>query len=327
MIVDVEHHLEPKESWEKCGGKPGQTVILRAPDGTILRPLDDASWDIEIHLKNMDLAGIDMTVLSSPSVMPLEEVKKFNNHFAGIAKKYPKKFAAFAGTLPLGGQAAFDELERSIKELGLKGVIITAQIEGKPLDSRELWPFYKRVAQLKVPIFVHPSLKPPGFAALEGQYDLFRSIGREFDLCLATLRLCVGGVLEEFPDLTFIIAHFGGGYSTIKERMDRYIRTMGASFWYKKPLISEPYLDNYNKYFDRLYFNMAGREIGVQTTKAALTNISPMRLMFGTDYPPNFANNPVGMKTYIEEIRKLDLDKKSIDAMLGDNAVALFHLK
>ena len=50
MIVDVEHHLETKESWEKCGGKPGQTVILRAPDGTILRPLDDASWDVEIHL-------------------------------------------------------------------------------------------------------------------------------------------------------------------------------------------------------------------------------------------------------------------------------------
>jgi predicted TIM-barrel fold metal-dependent hydrolase len=327
MIVDVEHHLEPKESWEKCGGKLGQTVLLRAPDGTILRPLDDASWDVEIHLKNMDIAGIDMTVLSSPSVMPLEEAKKFNDHFASIAKKYPKRFAAFAVTASLGGKQAFDELDRSINELGLKGVVITAQIGGKPLDSRELWPFYKKVAQLNVPIFVHPSLKPPGFDALEGPYDLFRSIGREFDLCLATLRLCVGGVLEEFPDLKFVIAHFGGGYSTIKERMDRYIRTMGASFWYQKPLISEPYLENYNKYFDRLYFNMAGREIGLQTTKAALTNISPMRLMFGTDYPPNFSNDAKGMRTYIEEIRKLDLDKKLIDAMLGNNAVELFRLK
>jgi len=93
-----------------------------------------------------------------------------------------------------------------------------------------------------VPIFIHPSVKPHGFNALEGPYDLFRSIGREFDLSLATLRLLCRGVLEEFPDLTFIVAHFGGGYSTIKERMDRYIRTMGASFWYKKPLISEPYL-------------------------------------------------------------------------------------
>jgi len=35
MIVDVEHHLETKESWEKCGGKPGQTVILRTRTGTI----------------------------------------------------------------------------------------------------------------------------------------------------------------------------------------------------------------------------------------------------------------------------------------------------
>ncbi len=294
MIVDVEHHLETKESWEKCGGKPGQTVILRAPDGTILRPLDDASWDIEIHLKNMDIAGIDMTVLSSPSVMPLEEAKKFNDYFAGITKKYPKRFAAFAVTSPLGGARAFSELDRSINELGLKGVIISAQIEDKPLDSRDLWPFYKKISQLKVPIFVHPSVKPHGFDALIAPYDLFRSIGREFDLMLATLRLCVGGVLDEFPDLKFIIAHFGGGYSIVKERMDRYVRTMGANFWYKKPLIREPYYENYNKYFDRLYFNMAGREIGVQTMKAALTNMSPMRLVFATDYPPNFCNDPQG---------------------------------
>jgi predicted TIM-barrel fold metal-dependent hydrolase len=119
MIVDVEYHLEPKESWEKSGGKPGQTVILRAPDGTILRPLDDASWDIEIHLKNMDIAGIDMTVLSSPSVMPLEQAKKFNDYFANIARKYPKRFAAFAVTVPLGGNPAFDELDRSTKSFAI----------------------------------------------------------------------------------------------------------------------------------------------------------------------------------------------------------------
>ncbi len=326
MIVDVEHHLEPKESWLKCGGKPGQTVILKAPDGTILRPLDDASWDIEIHLKAMDKAGIDMTVLSSPSVLPLEEVKFFNDHFAKLSKQYPKRLAAFACTAPFGGKPAFEELDRSIKELGSKGVIISAVNEGNPLDSRNLWPFYEKMSELDVPIFIHPSIKPPGFDALNAPYDLYRSIGREFDLALATLRLCVGGVLEEFPDLKFIVAHFGGGYSSIKERMDRYLKVMGETFWYKKPLISEPYYENYQKYFDKLYFNMAGREIGVQTITCALTNISPKRLLFGTDYPPNFMNNADGMRSYVDAIKKLDLDKEAIDAMLGGNAAKLFHL-
>ena len=108
--------------------------------------------------------------------------------------------------------------------------------------------------------------------------------------------------------------------------MDRYIRVMGAKFLQGKPLISEPYFENYQKYFDSLYFNMAGREIGIQTIKCALTNISPKKLLFGTDYPPNFVNDPKGMGTYIEKIIKLDLDRSTIEDMLGNNAIELFHL-
>ena len=143
---------------------------------------------------------------------------------------------------------------------------------------------------------------------------------------MAATRICLGGVLEEFPDLTFIMAHFGGGISSVKERLDRYIGYWGAKFWNDKPLIREPYLERFNEHFGKLYFNMAGREIGMQTVRCALTNISPKRLLFGTDYPPNFVDDPEGMKTYIQAIRNLDLDKASIDAMLGNNGVELLGL-
>ena len=326
MIIDLEHHLEPPEVWKKRGGKPGQRVMQYAADGTPLRPLDDSTHDIAIHLKNMDIAGIDMAVLSGTEVDSLEEAKIFNDHFAAIVRQYPKRFAAFATTSPLGGKPALDELDRAVNELGLKGVLINAQVEGKPLDSRELWPFYQKASDLKIAIFVHPSVKLSGFDACKAPYDVFRTLGREFDLALATLRLCAGGVLEEFPELTFIIAHFGGGFSSVKERMDRYIRFLGADFWFGKPLISPPYLENYDKYFDRLYFNMAGREIGMETIRCALNNISPKKLLFGTDYPPNFIDDGMGMRTYIRRIRELDLDKESIDGMLGNNAIDLLGL-
>jgi predicted TIM-barrel fold metal-dependent hydrolase len=71
---------------------------------------------------------------------------------------------------------------------------------------------------------------------------------------------------------------------------------------------------------------MAGREIGIKTIKCALTNISPKRLLFGTDYPPNFVDDPIGMRTYIEKIKELDMDKESIEAMLGNNAKGLLKL-
>jgi len=268
-----------------------------------------------------------MAVLSGTEVGSLEEAKVFNGHFAAVVRQYPARFAAFATTLPLGGKPALDELDRAVSELGLKGVLINAQVQGEPVDSRRLWPFYKKISALKVPVFIHPSIKLEGFEACKAPYDLFRTIGREFDLALATIRLCAGGVLEEFPDLKVIMAHFGGGFSAVKERMDRYIHFLGAGFWNGKPLISEPYLENYNRYFDRLYFNMAGREIGLQTIECALTNISPKRLLFGTDYPPNFVDDGRGMRTYVEKIRQLDLDPETIDAMLSGNAAELLGLK
>jgi predicted TIM-barrel fold metal-dependent hydrolase len=51
-----------------------------------------------------------------------------------------------------------------------------------------------------------------------------------------------------------------------------------------------------------------------------------MRLLFGTDYPPNFVNDGKGMQTYIQKIKKLDLDKKTIEAMLSTNAIELIGI-
>jgi len=49
MIIELEHHLEPREVWEKRGGKPGQLVVQYASDGTPLRPLERAvdEWVVQ----------------------------------------------------------------------------------------------------------------------------------------------------------------------------------------------------------------------------------------------------------------------------------------
>ena len=77
MVIDCEHHLQPFEIWKKRGGKPGEMVLMRAPDGRLIRPLDDATHDIQKHLKYMDISGIDMAVLSCTEVDSLDEAKIF----------------------------------------------------------------------------------------------------------------------------------------------------------------------------------------------------------------------------------------------------------
>jgi predicted TIM-barrel fold metal-dependent hydrolase len=211
MLIDFEHHYLPEELFLRKGGRKGEKVVVYK-DGKASSTLHPALCDAEEHLRIMDLAGIDVAVLlkSAAPLDPravLEETRLWNDGTAQMIKRYPKRFLAFAPIPPLGGEEVLSEMERAVGSLGFKGVLIDSQVNGLTLDSQELWPFYKRVCALKVPIFVHPSGVPKGFDILNAPFDLYRSLGR--DLIVATTRIILGGVLDNFPALTFVISHKG----------------------------------------------------------------------------------------------------------------------
>jgi predicted TIM-barrel fold metal-dependent hydrolase len=328
VIIDLENHLSLSERVEK-GKSPSRKICERywEPDGKLkIRLFEDAS-NIERTLQFMDDAGIDMAALTTNALDTQEQMKKWNDHCAALVNAHPSRFIGFATVSPLGGQPALDELDRAIKGWGLSGVHIWTQCEGRFLDSPELWPFYEKVAKLGVPIDVHITERPRGLDFLEAPYPLYYVMAREFDMAAATLRVCLGGVLEDFPDLIFIMNHFGGGVSTVIERLDAYLGYADEpgwpGFYYQKRLITRPW----REYFNKLYFNMAGREVGMETVKAALTNISPRKLMFGSDWPFNYDYNPAGVKRYVAEIRKLDLPQEDIEGMLGGTAARILKIK
>jgi predicted TIM-barrel fold metal-dependent hydrolase len=326
MIIDMEHHTATEDRLEKGKSQSGK-VCERYwdTDGKMkIRSFEEAA-QAESHLQFMDEAGIDMAVLTTNPISSLEQCRRWNDFCAGIVRDHPGRFIGFATVPPLGGEPAFEELERAIGDLGLKGVHIWTWNYDQPLDSRELWPFYAKVSELGVPIDVHVTLEPPGFDAVHAAYALYYVMARELDMCAVTLRVCLGGVLEDFPDLVLIMNHFGGGVSAVLERLDAYMGYVGPgcpSLYLDKPMISRPW----REYFDKLYFNMAGREVGIAAVKCALTNISPKKLMFGTDWPFNYDRNPGGARQYIEKIRNLDLPGEDIDAMLGGNAARLLGI-
>lgn len=280
---------------------------------------------VEKSLEFMDKAGIDIGPIGGlvGGAADLNDIKSLNNACAEIVKKYPKRFVGLAAASLFGGKPAFDEMERAIKDLGMKAFRINARPEGRHLDSRELWPFYEKVSQLGVPLDVHIAGAMDGFDALHAPYALYYIMAREFNQCAETLRICLGGVLEDFPDLVIIMHHFGGGVSAVMERLDVYERMMGDNLYQDKPLISKPW----REYFNKLYFSMGGREdIAMASTKCALTTISPDHLMFATDWSPNFEDNPQGVRHYIEEIRELPLPKDDIEGMLGGNAAKVMGI-
>jgi predicted TIM-barrel fold metal-dependent hydrolase len=321
MIVDFEHHYLPEELFLRKGGKKGEKVVVYK-DGKASSTLQPILCDVEEHIRIMDSAGIDVAVLlkSAAPLDPravLEETRLWNDGTAELIKRYPKRFLAFAPIPPLGGEEVLSEMERAVGSLGFKGVLIDSQVNGLTLDAKELWPFYKRVCALKVPIFVHPSGVPKGFDVLNASFDLYRSLGRELDLIVATTRIILGGVLDDFPDLTFVISHKGGGIVAVKERIEHWFDAPGSG--------GALHRMSFHEHFEKIYFNLAGHYGGMNSVKNALLNISPTRLLFGTDYPHDL-DDPLNIKTYIDNIKKLEIGKEGKDLMLGGNARRLLGL-
>ena len=320
MIVDFQHHFVPVELAARKGFAPGERRNL-IEEGVPKFTLHDKLYDVAGQLRDMDEAGIDMAVLSCNLGWdaPLDDCRLINEQIAEIQDQHPDRFAGLAHA-PVLEESGLREIDRAVKELGLRGATIAAQVNGLPLDAPALVPFYRKACALDLAVFVHPAQLPGGYALLR-EYDLARIIGREIDLQVAVTRVIAGRVLEEMPDLKLVFAHFGGGIAAVKERLAAKSGRFGT--------LRRPFEES----FDRLYFDAAGFEGGPVALRCALEGIRPDRLVFATDYPQDFtgATTQTGkgipaIRDYIRLIRSLGLPEGSAEALLGDTACRLLHL-
>jgi predicted TIM-barrel fold metal-dependent hydrolase len=322
MIVDFQHHYVPIDLAKKKGLYSEK--VLFASDGTVPSLTMHAKlYDPEAQLKDMDEAGVDVSVLSCLLgwTAPLEECQLINERLAKLQREFPGRFVGLAQAPILEGKPALDELDRAVHKLGLHGVTITSQVHGLPLDSPKLGDFYAKVSELNVPIFVHPVMVPKGYDLVK-DYDLGRIIGREMDLALATTRIIAGGILERFPNLKFVIGHFGGGIAAVKDRL--------VAKAYRFGTLKRPFDD----YFNMIYFDLSGFEGGLTALHCALLGIKPEQLVFATDYPQDFTGvstdtgrGMTALREYIAAVKNLDLDEKVKNGILGETAAKLLGLE
>ncbi len=145
MIIDMEHHFYTADKWLLSG--TSERKIDRGwtwtSDGDAARERGPA-LRVGDHLEFMDRSGIDMAVLTTNMAHDLDRVKSLTDACAKVVKQYPKRFIGFAPVMPLGGKPALDEMERAVKDLGMKGVPINCRPNRKHMDAKEMWPFYEK---------------------------------------------------------------------------------------------------------------------------------------------------------------------------------------
>lgn len=120
-----------------------------------------------------------------------------NNEVAAVVATYPGRFVGFASVDPWKGKRAVDEMERSIKELGLIGAKFHPGIQAFYPNDAQFYPLYEKIAELGVPALFHTGTNGLGAGTPGG-------MGVKLDF---SRPIYLDHVAADFPGLTIIGAH------------------------------------------------------------------------------------------------------------------------
>ena len=275
-------------------------------------PLAPPAHDMQRKLADMDSAGIDVAILSlgipGPELLGGAEADELarmvNDLLAEIIVQHPNRFWGYA-TLGFGDiEASLTELDRCFSTLKFRGLQLFSNLNGKPLDAPEFRPIFARMAELKRPIFIHPTVP------LNQNYlmDLVPAPVLAFmvDNTLAAMRLALSGMLAEYATAPIIIPHVGATVPYLMARLDGMLESFGGPGALKEPsrLLKKLYMDT-----------VAYRPEPLQW---CFSLMGASQLVLGTDHPYGPWRHPI---QFLDELSCTDSEREQ---MLHGNAERLF---
>ena len=310
MKIDLHTHILPHD-WPDLDAKYGYSGFVRLDHyqpccarmmigDRVFREIIDNVWDPKRRIEECDREKISLQVLSTVPVMfsywakpadALDLSRRLNDHIAKVVHDHPTRFAGLA-TIPLQDpDLAARELERCVRELGLRGAQIGTHVDANPysgridtinLDNASLQPVWSAAEQLGAAIFVHP-------------WDMFGKermpsywlpwlVGMPAETSLAICSMIFGGVFDRFPKLRVAFAHGGGAFPFTIGRIER-------AFHVRPDLVATENKTNPRKYLAqrdglapaRFYVDSLVHD--ADALRLLLKLFGARRVALGSDYP------------------------------------------
>ena len=248
--IDLHTHILPRE-WPDLDKKYGYSGFVRLEHcdscsarmmigDRFFREIKSNTWDPAPRVEDMERAGVTMQVLSTVPVMFSYWAKAadthdlsrlLNDHIADVVRAHPTRFAGL-GTIPLQDpDLAAGELERCVRELGLRGVEIGSHVDAnehchgadcRNLDHPSLDVVWRTAEKLDAAIFVHP-WDMLGKRRMQ-KYWLPWLVGMPAETSLAICSMMFSGVFDRFPKLRVAFAHGGGAFPFTMGRIEHAFR-------------------------------------------------------------------------------------------------------
>ena len=139
------------------------------------------------HLAAMKRSGVQTVLVTASARSAYANIP--NDFIANFVHSFPGKAVGF-GTVHPNDPYALQEVERMVKQLGLKGLKLSPSYQAVDPLARESWALYELARDLKIPILVHCG------GVYTGSLEFANPV--LFDK-----------VAMAFPDLKILIAHLG----------------------------------------------------------------------------------------------------------------------
>src|SRR6266851_4286518 len=327
-IIDSHFHWWPTSVLEQfCKRKDFPRAERNARGGYSYRrgagrgqPVNSwAEWfDLDKQLEHMDRLGHQVDVVCSIGPLSVafsdlapelgrDVATMWNEEMAGAQRRYPGRLWASAAVPLVDTRIAIEVLDDAVNRLGLMGVNLPGSIGSDPrIDAERLEPFYARVEELGLPMFLHPT--DALFNDMLGGYGgaLHLSLGRVVEVSVAAMRLVLSGMMERHPRLKIVMSHTGGALPYQSGRMDK---NSGKA---RLPRPASEYLRR--MYTDTVSPHAAGM-------KFAIDYYGIDHVMYGTDYP---CWDPA---TALKLLDELELSKAEQEKLFYANARRILGLR
>ena len=325
IIVDAYAHISPLKYTEFIQDK--YPIMYNNMLGPCV-PL----YDMDTRFRIMDKFPEVVQVLTIGPVPPIEHfanetqtvelAKMANDEMAELCLKYRERFVAAIALLPMNNiDAALKETDRTIKELGFKGIYVHSNINGKPLDAPEFLPLWEKMANYDLPVYIHP-WRPPEFSDYatenKSQYNIAGNFGWPYETTVAMTRIIFSGILDKYPNLKIVTHHCGCMVSFYAGRIYQHY---GSQRRYLASIKKTP-LEYY-----KMFYNDTAIHGNTSALMLAYDFWGPDKLVFGADLP--LGDSFWGARSYrstinaINDMNITDEDKKKI---FVDNASRLLRI-
>ncbi|HEV8640204.1 MAG TPA: amidohydrolase family protein [Methylomirabilota bacterium] len=293
MKIDIFPHILPRKYFDRMlqVAPQGLHMQKRISGVPVLVDLDQRLRIMdryEGYVQVLTLAAPPIEVAAGPDVSP-ELARLANDEMAALVGKHPDRFVGFVASLPMNNpDAALKEIDRAIDQLGATGVQIFSNVNGRPLDRPEYQQLFARMAERRLPIWMHPA-RPPSFPDYAGEprskYDIWWAFGWPYETSAAMARLVFSGIFDRHPDLVIITHHMGamipfcagrigGGLDQLGSRSDDPDDVGALKRLRKRPI----------DYF-RMFYGDTALFGAWHAMESGLAFFGADQILFGTDMP------------------------------------------